>query len=67
MEFKFKTDPISYEFCCDIIEEMEKQFGMDKEEAIAQLNEQWQGMDFNENSLIHHETATYWATVLCRR
>lgn len=62
VKFDFFVDNESKEFCVEIVEEMVREFGLNREEAIGRLNRQWRGNDFTgEDDIRYHETSNFWA------
>ena len=66
LEFNFKTDSSSKEYCEEIILEMTSLFGITEVEAYTRINELWSGVEIvGEDDLIYHEDPDYWAKDIC--
>lgn len=62
MNFAFQTDDHTKYACEEIVGEMVKLFGISTDEAIARINEAWDGLSIiGPDDLIFHETTGYWA------
>jgi hypothetical protein len=61
-EFKFPLDKESYRYCLEIVDEMIRQFGISKEEAIGRINHEWSGAEFiGDDHVYYHEDPDEWA------
>ncbi|MBL0389095.1 hypothetical protein JJB07_21100 [Tumebacillus sp. ITR2] len=62
MNFTFKTNERSHEFCVEIVMEMVTSFGISQEEALGRVNRAWsRGPFVEELDLRYHEDTDYWA------
>ncbi|WP_201009042.1 hypothetical protein [Paenibacillus glycanilyticus] len=68
--FSFKTSKLSEEYCDEIISIMTKEFNISKEEAIGRINDQWEGLDWNDDinkddyDIRYHELPEDWAYII---
>ena len=62
MNFSFKTDEQSAQFCRGIVKSMMAFFAISKAEAIERVNQQWHDLELlGSDDLIYHEDESYWA------
>jgi hypothetical protein len=61
-EFTFEAPEKVHRYAERIADEMAEQTGISTAEAVARVNEHWDGVEFEaENDLIFHELPYYWA------
>lgn len=57
--------PEAREYLDDIADDMVTRFGIPLAEAVARINEHWEGRSFDsEDDLIFHEMPGFWAVFL---
>ena len=61
INFNFKTDEQSYEFCLMILNKMIELFKISREEALGRMNRTWNELEFIDADIIYHEDEEYWA------
>jgi hypothetical protein len=63
-KFTFIGNRELYDWCERVVQRMTEMFGITREEALAKINQFWQGQDFTDSyDLYLHETNEYWARV----
>lgn len=61
-DFLMKTSGETLELLNAIVDEMAGRFSISRAEAVARVNQQWQGTDLSgEDEIILHEDEHYWA------
>jgi hypothetical protein len=62
IEFRFKTDEQSEQFCTEIVMFMKETFNISLEEALGRLNKHWSNITerIGEDQMIYHETIEFW-------
>ncbi|WP_132312176.1 hypothetical protein [Paenibacillus sp. BK033] len=60
--FIFVTDENALKLCLDISKKMIEAFSITYDESIYRINRHWSHLDeINEESIIFHENAEFWA------
>jgi len=60
----FTTDAESSAACWEIVDELQRLFGVSREEAIGRINRQWNGQEIVGQDIVYHGTLDYWVHVM---
>lgn len=61
MKFEFEVDAEAQDFCCLIVSELVRNFGIDSSEALGRLNRAWRGISIVGDDIVYHEDEEFWA------